>query len=77
MWLKSYDFRGGLRAALESFIYNIPNAFLKSNSGLYFTIGVLGSRFPLDSLRRTLPLLWDLFVNRGALPRWLSDSEQF
>ena len=22
-------------------------------------IGVLGSRFPLDNLRRTLPLLWD------------------
>ena len=35
-------------------------------------IGVLGSRIPLDNLRRVLPLSW----GRSALPRWLSDSGQ-
>jgi hypothetical protein len=48
------------------------NTFLQCISGLYSQTGVLGSRIPLDNLRRMPPLLQTLVRERGALPRWLS-----
>jgi hypothetical protein len=61
------------RETRKAFIHRIPHAFLKRISGVYFVnIGVLGSRIPLDNLRRTLPLSWDLC--RGTEARSLAGS---